>query len=158
MTGLVGRVRNALDPKCIVKRKLNKKGCAVSLQDAPKTRLVVDFDKPGSPLSPSVVRCDYLVVAEGEQAHSWVAVLELKRGKLHAGEVVRQLRAGASAAEKLVPQDETFMFRPIAASGNKHKHDRKELRKQGNRIRFHGTNEAVRLISCGGKLVETLKS
>ena len=127
------------------------------MTDAPSPRLVVDFDKPGSPLAADATRCDYLLVAEGEHAHGWVAVLELKRGRLHAEQVVRQLRAGASAAEKLVPQGEAIMFRPIAASGSTPKHERTKLRSRANAIRFHGHMEPVRLMSCGTKLVMALR-
>ena len=156
MTGLVARVRGALDPRCIVQSGLSKEGCKVSLAEVPAPRLTVDFDRPGSPLAADEVRCDYLLIAEGEQAHSWVAVLELKRGKLHADQVVRQLRAGASAAERLVSQNEAFRFRPIAASGSRPKFERAKLREAKNMIGFHGRMEFVRLMSCGDKLVTVL--
>ena len=85
------------------------------------------------------------------------AVLELKRGRLHAEQVVRQLRAGAPAAEKLVPQGEAIMFRPIAASGSTPRHERTKLRSRASAIRFHGHVEPVRLMSCGAKLVMALR-
>jgi len=71
---------------------------------------------PGRPLAADETRCDYLLIAEGKfHACGWVAVLELKRGKLHADMIVEQLQAGASAAERLVPQGRRVAFRPIAA-------------------------------------------
>ena len=50
MTGLVKAVAGMLDQRCMVSGRLKKEGCAVSLKDAPAPRLIVDFDKPGSPL------------------------------------------------------------------------------------------------------------
>ena len=44
--------------------RLRKEGCKVSLNDAPEPRLIVDFDKPGSPLGQNQTRCDYLFVAD----------------------------------------------------------------------------------------------
>ena len=54
MTGLVARVRGALDPRCIVQSGLSKEGCKVSLAEVPAPRLTVDFDRPGSPLAADV--------------------------------------------------------------------------------------------------------
>ena len=158
MTTLLGRVRNMIDTDCLVKGRLNKDGCKVVMTNAPAPRLIVDFDKPGSPLAEDVARCDYLLVAEDEHTHSWVAVLELKRGKLHAEQVVRQLQAGASAAEKFVSQEQKIAFRPIAASGSTAKHERAKLRQKANAITFHGNKELVRLMSCGARLAQALRS
>ena len=155
---LLERVRLELDPECLVERGLNKEGCRVLLTNAPDPRLIIDFDKPGSPLAQEATRCDYLLVAEGRQRIAWIAPLELKRGELPAGQVVRQLRAGASVAEKLVPEGEPVRFRPVAASGSVSKHDRNKLRDKKNMIRFHGHKEAVRLMSCGGPLIKALGS
>lgn len=158
MTALLERIRLVLNPSCLVIRSLNKDGCKVSMTNAPALRLIVDFDKPGSPLAQDATRCDYLVIAEGQQSFGWVAPLELKRGQLHADQVVRQLQAGASAAEKLVPKDEPIKFRPVAASGSASKHERNRLRNQKSRIRFHGHAEPIRLMSCCAPLVQALGS
>ena len=127
----------------------------MSLAAAPKPHLIVDFDKPGSPLGPHETRCDYLFVAEGDIG--LVAPLELKRGRLHAREVVGQLQAGASAAEKLVPPEEPVKLRPVVASSGRSKAEISRLKAKGNRIRFHGRLEPVRLMSCGGPLVGALR-
>ena len=123
----------------------------MSLAAAPKPHLIVDFDKPGSPLGPHETRCDYLFVAKGDIG--LVAPLELKRGRLHAREVVGQLQAGASADEKLVPPEEPVKLRPVVASSGRSKAEKAK----GNRIRFHGRLEPVRLMSCGGPLVGALR-
>jgi len=146
-----------IDGGCLVKGGLNKGGCKVVMTGAPVPSLVVDFDKPGSPLETDTTRCDYLLVAEGEHACGWVAVLELKRGRLHADHVVRQLQAGASAAEKLIPSDAAFRFRPIAVSGSTSKHERAKLKDRSSMIVLRGSKEPVRMMSCGAPLVKVLR-
>ena len=157
MTGLVGKVRCKVDCRCIVKGKLIKDGCRVVMTGAPTPRLVVDFDKPGAPLMLNEKRCDYLFVAEGNPAPDWVVVLELKKGALNAGQVVKQLRAGAAAAEKLVGQNEAVRFRPIVVIGKVTKHEQLKLKEPANKIKFHEHKEPIRLMSRGGKLITKLR-
>lgn len=155
MTNLVNRVRKALSPQCIG-HKLRKEGYTVSLAGAPAPRLIVDFDKPGSPLRSSSTRCDYLFIAEGEDNFGWVAPLELKKGRLHAAEVVRQLQEGALAAETLISPREPIRFRPLAVTGGTtSKAERNRLKKEKS-IRLHECKEAVRLLTCGDALVQKL--
>ena len=156
MTGLVENVRDTLDQRCLVNGGLKKRGCKVSIKGAPSPRVIVDFDKPGSPLGSHQPRCDYLFVAEDAEGLGWVAPLELKRGRLHADEVVRQLQAGACAAEEFVPSNEPVTFCPVAASGRRSKAERNKLKSKGSRVRFHGRAKAVKLISCGGPLAGAL--
>ena len=144
-----------IDRGCLVNGGLNKSGCKVSMKGAPSPRLIVDFDKPGSPLQDQT-RCDYLFVAEDDEGPGWVAPLELKHGRLRADEVVRQLQAGACAAEGFVPSDKHARFRPVAVSGSTPKAERDKLKSKGSRVRFHGHAEAVRLMSCGASLAGAL--
>ena len=153
MTELLKRIRREIDKGCLVER-LNKEGCKVKMTDAPTPIVIIDLDKPNSLLIRSETRCDYILVAEGHEFH-WVAVLELKKGRLHADEVVRQLRAGSAKAMKLVPEGEAVRFRPIAVSGSKPKFERMKLR--GKKIKFHGQSERVLLMSCGAKLATELR-
>ena len=124
------------------------------MTDAPSPRLIVDFDKPGSPLAANATRCDYLLVAEVEHADDWVVVLELKRGRTDADEVIRQLRAGASVAEELIPPSEPVRFRPVVASGSTSKHERNLLRSKS--VQFHGHTKTVQRIKCGAPLFQEL--
>ncbi len=156
MTSLLKSFQRLIDRGCLVKGGLNKDGCKVVMTNAPAPKVVIDFDKPGSPLATNATRCDYLLVAEGQHARGWVAVLELKRGRLHADHVVRQLQAGASAAENLVPPGAAPSFRPIAVSGSASKHERAKLKNRSNMIVLRGNREAVRLMSCGAPLVQAL--
>ncbi len=156
MTGLVQTVRDKLDDQCLTGR-LNKDGCRIPMTGAPDPHLVVDFDKPGSPLGSNQTRCDYLFIAEGNEGSGWVVLLELKKGRLHADEVVRQLKAGARVAERLAPSDNQVRFRPVAVAGNAPKAERNRLKAKKGRIQFHGCAETVRLISCGDALTKALR-
>lgn len=156
MNGLVAAVRAKVCPECLA-GKCRKDGCGVSLKNAPQPRLIIDFDKPGSPLGRQDTRCDYLLIAEGRNGSGWVAPLELKKGRLDAGEVVKQLQAGARAAEGLVPRNEPIEFRPVAAfDGRINKAELKKLKGKGSRIWFHRRAEIVRLMRCGAPLAQAL--
>ena len=129
---MVQTVCDTLDDGCLRSGGLNKNGCSVPLKGTPSPRVVVDFDKPGSPLDRNETRCDYLVVAEvKKEGRGWVVPLELKRGRLRANHVVSQLQAGASAAEKLLPAVLQVRFRPIAAVGSVPKAERNKLKREG---------------------------
>ena len=156
MSDFVKRARGKLDRQCLVKGRLIKDGCKVSLANAPEPRLIVDFDKPGSPLGPESTRCDYLFLAGDKGDVSWVVPLELKRGSLDVDQVVRQLQGGASAAEKLIPQKEAIKLRPVVASGNMPKAAREQLKHHW--IRLHEHKERIQRMKCGAPLAPALGS
>ena len=154
--GIVDAVAERIDPRCIVKGRLVKSGCRVSLGDAETRRLVLDFDQPTAPGDPAKGRCDFLLVASNFEDKDWIAPIECKKGALDASRVVRQLRAGAAVAGTIVPTECDFEFRPIAAIGSVPKAERLRLRRPQNVIECRGRRESVRLIKCGGRLVTAL--
>ena len=157
MTGLVDAVRENISKQCISSR-CRRGGCSISLQGSPNPRLIIDFDKPGSPIGQNETRCDFLFIAEeGNDESGWVAPLELKSGGVDASEVIEQLRAGARVANRIVPQNESVRFRPIAAHRGIHRAELNKLRNKSSRIRFRGQMEYVRLMSYGTALVEKLR-
>ncbi len=156
MTALLNAVRKKIDKHCLVKGGLKKEGCRVLMTDTPSPRLVIDFDKPGSPLPNIETRPDYLLIAESKDAHGLVAVLELKRSNLKMDRTAQQLQAGASAAEKLVRPSEKLRFRPVAVSSSVGKHRRNKLRRESITIMFHGQKEHIHLMKCGDKLTEDM--
>ena len=83
----------------------------------------------------------------------WIVPLELKRGTADASTVVRQLQAGARAAEALIPLTFSITFCPVIASGSMHKAQRQALKKK---VQFHGCSEFVRRIRCGDQLIKAL--
>ena len=159
MTGLVEAVTAKVNESCIVS-KMKKTGCKVSLKNAPEPRLIVDFDKPGSPLGKSETRCDYLFVANGERCAGWIASLELKKGSLDANEVAKQLQAGAKFAEdatkEFFSRKQNVTFRPIVAlAGSTRKSQRERLKK--NKVEFYGHVEVIRRMKCGASLKNVLR-
>lgn len=154
--GLVATVRNKLDKSCLLSGRLNKNGCKVSMLGAPKSRLILDFDKPGSPLKPDQTRCDYLFIAEDDQGTCWVSPLELKRGHLHAAQAVKQLQAGADTAAKYVPSRKHCRFHPIAVYTGISKFERNELKSNTSKVRFRGLAVVIQLIKCGARLADAL--
>lgn len=152
MTGLVSEVSAGVSPDCLTQR-CRRPGCGVSLKGAPSPRLVIDFDKPGSPLGKSDTRCDFLFIAEDNDESGWVAPLELKSGSVDASQAIKQLRAGARVAEAIVPQNAKVNFRPVLAYKGIPKAERTALK---SKVRFREQTEALRLIKCGSLLTQAL--
>ena len=158
MTGIVAAVRARVAEGCVV-RGCRKSGCNVSLEDAPENRCIVDFDKPESPIGPSETRCDYLFLAECPDSGEWVVPIELKKEKAHITGARKQLQADANAAEQLVPSNvaANANFRPVLASGNMPKAERREMQKHSNRVRLFGRWEFIRRIACGSALMSAFR-
>lgn len=155
MTGLVAEVGPSIDARCIVKRGLSKEGCTVVMTGMPRERLVIDFDKPGSPLQQDTTRCDYLCIAEADNGDDWIVPLELKKGGFKATVIAQQLQAGANVADKLVAAAATFRFRAVAFSGSVRKAERLSLKRQS--VQFRGHREEIRRTRCGGRLASMLR-
>ena len=155
MTGLVEEVAPNVDARCIVKRGLSKEGCAVVMTGMPQERLVIDFDKPGSPLQQDATRCDYLCIAEADNGDDWIVPLEVKRGGFKATVVAQQLQAGANVADQLVATAASFRFRAVAFSGNVRKAERLSLKRQS--VQFRGRREEIRRTRCGDRLASMLR-
>ena len=154
MTKLIDAVRENVSPHCLTE-SCSRPRCRVPLNNAPSPRLIIDFDKPDSPLSEHETRCDFLFIAEEENGDSgWVAPLELKSGRVDASQAIRQLRAGARVAERLVCKNLPVIFCPIVASGNVPKAERTAIKRT---IRFHGDSIPVRRIRCGDPLTQGLR-
>lgn len=153
MTRLLEKSKKALDPRCLVnKGGLKKQGCRVLMNDIPQSRLIVDFDKTGSPLPQNTIRCDYLLIVEDHNDAGWVVLLELKRGSLSANQAIRQLKSGSQAAMKIIPNDENVSFRPVIACSGVAKSERNIIKKRDSQISFFGHKEPIRLMSCGESL------
>ena len=157
MSGLVQRVRERVDDECIA-TGISKEGCGVSLDGAPTSRIIVDLDKPSSPLPPPNQRCDYLVVVEEDSGADCLAPMELKRGRFQLGQFVVQLRAGTRAAERILPAGVVVRFRPVAVYGGSiHKAERTRLRQGYSKVSFRGMRETLRLLKCGSRLTQALR-
>jgi len=156
VTGLVKRVRAELDTRCLIQGGgLGKEGCRIRLEGTPRTRVAIDFDKPGSPLGQNETRCDYLFVAESSGNPGWIVPLELKSGKVDVSRATDQLQAGAEFAERLFASNRDVEFFPVIASGSVPKAERRAL--QTSRVRFRQRNERIRRVTCGDRLIKALR-
>ncbi len=150
--------RNSVPDSCVTNGKLKKQGCKVLKRDAPKCPVIVDFDRNGCREDPNEPMCDYLFVADGAGGEGWVVPLELKKGSVDAGKVVKQLQAGSRFAEQHIDQAYRVNFRPILAYGGIRKWQRKKLKKRANFVRFHGEARAVGLMKCNTQLACALRA
>ena len=144
--GPIEVLKDRLDERCLVARFSRNKNCKPPLKGVPARRVIVSFDGKWSPFKSDEKRCDYLVVAEDSGGPTWVAPVELKSddAETHA---IRQLRAGARMAARLVPKGFATVFRPILAyGGGAHRMELIQLR--AARISFHGKQEPIRMIKC----------
>ena len=157
MTGLAEAVRRKIKDSCIEDGPLRRKDCEISLEDAPRPRIVIDFDKPGSPLGKSQKRCEYLFVADRDGGGGWVVPMEFKSSRMNVSRVAEQLRAGARVAEQLVPNQNPISFRPVAVVYQPaNKKQRRDLKDARHTVRYRGRSEPVRVLQCGSLLTEVL--
>lgn len=155
MISLVEEVAPIVDPRCIARRGLSKEGCTVVMTGVSRERLVIDFDKPGSPLQQDSTRCDYLCIVEADNGDDWIVPLELKKGGFKANAIAQQLQAGANVADRLVSTAASFRFRAVAFSGTVRKAERLSLKRQ--RVEFRGRREEIRRTRCGDRLASVLR-
>ena len=154
MADLIDQIKKNLHKECLKKGKLRKKGCFVSLKNAPRPSIAIDMDKPQAPVGQNETKCDYIFI--GGSGNVFLVPLELKRGKLDASEVVKQLQAGANIADnRIIPMGEGVQFVPVAVCGGKfHRAERDRLAQR--KIRFRSQSSNVRLLRCGDPLIKAL--
>ena len=152
---LADQVRQNISEECLA-RRCRRDGCSLTLESLAQPFLLIDMDHEKSPTNDSGgKKCDFIFIGD-ESNSSWIATLELKRGKLRAKEMLAQLQAGAKVAERIVPHNDRARFRPIAVYGGKaHLAERKRL--SSNRVRFRSQKNRVALVRCGTSLVGALK-
>jgi len=159
MTSLVEAVYRKITESCIEAESLQRKDCNVSLEDAPQPHIVIDFDKPDSPLGKGETRCEYLFVADRDGGGGWVVPMEFKSCKLKVTKVASQLQAGARVAEQLVPNQNPIKFRPVAVVyESMNKKQRKDLKDRSNAVRYRRYREPVRVLLCGALLTDVLEA
>lgn len=118
---------------------------------APEPHVLVGVDCRELRLNPNAPRCDFIFFS-----NNLVAPLELKRGKVRASRIVRQLQAGADLAARIAPSKVSAHFIPVAAYGGKiHRAESIELNR--SRIRFRRSRFSIELLKCGGPLSAAIR-
>ena len=154
MANLVRRIRENLPDECFVTGRLRKKGCSVSLRNAPTPSITIDMDNKKAPVRQSETKCDYIFIGGSDDV--LLIPLELKKGELDASDIVKQLQAGANiAAARIIPKRAQVQFRPVAFCGGKFR--KVETRRLSqSKIRFRGKHFDIKLSRCGSPLINAL--
>jgi hypothetical protein len=153
--GFADAVRARLPASCLVDgtaAAIDKGKCGASLAGAPTPRVIVDLDETGSPLGPAKGKCDFLFFADP----GLVAPIEVKDSEPNVTKAIKQLQAGAKAAEELAPRGVAVTFRPVLVSKSLRTHTRNKLREAA--VRFRNRRERVRWLACDDLLTEAIGS
>ena len=154
---MLGTIAGRIDSRCLVE-SMNKQGCEVDTADAPNPFLIIDMDDPASPAGPSSSKCDYLFLGLSSNGLPlWVVPLELTGSGLNPSKVIRQLQAGAQAAERTIGGVPQIRFVPIAAHGRK-PHRRAFNKVADARIRFRKAKFRIVTMACGLSIADGLGS
>lgn len=157
MTGFVNEFAEKYQNAIETSRTLNKQGCRVPLENAPSPFVVIDLDKKGSPLARQDSRCDYLFISENQDGSCIFSPLELKKGALDAGKVVKQLQAGAGLLENHPTFSENAKLVPVAVSGKSTKAQLSRFAKSNYQVRFKGRFVKISHMKCGQNLADALR-
>ena len=155
MSGTVTACASQVPASCHATR-CNKRGCRVSLNGAPRERIVIDMDCDALQIPNGQKKCDYLFVGEDNNT-TWVVPIELKGGKVGSiREALQQIEEGVRMADVWLLQGTSFQFVPVLAHGRKiHRNDLKVLR--SGKMQLRGQRRGVALIRCGDPLTKALK-
>ena len=168
MSNVVEKVKAQVDHACLQEddSKLVAGKCSLHLTGSPEPRLIIHFDKPGSPLSGgSVVKPDFLFLSdtkgkdEDENTDSGLLVpIEMSGGRSkRARHIKNQLQAGVDWIKESFPEQDQLELMPIYCGPIKNL-EKKEMSKPKNRVMFRGQQKRPRLRQCGSKLTDALKA
>lgn len=156
MADLVDRIRQSLPNKCLKKGALKKQNCGVSLVGAPTPSVKIDLDTCDVLVGKSSTKCDYIFV--GGHGEVFVVLLELTKQPLDASKAVRQLRAGARIATRIVLDDENVEFRPVVVCKGKIRSDEKhKLSNKANQVSFKGKPVIIKVLRDKDPLIRALQ-
>lgn len=136
---------------CVV-NTCSKSGCKLTLEDLPKDRVFVDMDRNCYLVNNHSKRCDYLFFCCDSRRVTWVAAIELKKGRAVASEVVPQLIAGARLATQIVSKIQDVELYMIIAFQGIRNVELNELRKRTRKIKFGDLKPQLVFLKCGSPL------
>lgn len=155
-TTAVDAIRDGTDPKCHADI-CEDSGCSLSMSGAPSPGALISLEHPAAPVEVGRPRCDFLFVGGRDEDHPLVAPIELTTGKKRASEFLKQIRGGASVADRLLPPGVAFRFRPVAAHRRGlAREEVRKLRLRANRVAFRGQYMAIKPVRCGSNLARAL--
>ena len=153
-TTAVNAILDGTDPQCHAD-KCEDSGCSLSMSGAPSPGALISLEHPAAPVAFGQPRCDFLFVGGYDEDHPLVAPIELTTGNKRASVFLRQIEEGASVADKLLPSDVAFRFRPVAAY--KRELGRGRFAKlRANMVSFRGQDMPIKTVRCGSSLAQAL--
>ena len=153
-TTAVNAILDGTDPQCHAD-KCEDSGCSLSMSDAPTPGALISLEHPAAPVAFGQSHCDFLFVGGHDEERPLVAPIELTTGKKRVSVFLKQIRGGASVADRLLPPGVAFRFRPIAAHKRGLGRGRvAELR--ANRVSFRGQSMPIKPVDCGSSLAQAL--
>lgn len=121
------------------------------LDDIGSARILIDCDKYKSQYHVTGPICDYILL--WQRAGIRMAVIEMKGGRLQAGQVLAQIRNGVRIVEERFGSKRIDLFLPLALHGRRlGTMDYKVLKQDRNRIVFKGRKYFVEVYRCGESL------
>ena len=160
LSELVNQLRCRV-PKVCHANRCAKHGCDLSMHKLHSEKAIIDMDCRELQIPSDHPRCDYIFVGSAMENKdgNFLALIEMKRGNASAGELCKQLKAGAEfAQEQLTLENMDFQFLAVAVYGGKvHKDEINRLRKKQCRIPFRGARHEIKLVRSGSPLATALR-
>ena len=167
MSSMVAAVKDQVDEGCLQEdnKKLSAKNCSLYLAGSPGPRLVIHFDKSGSPLGESDTKPDFLFLSDkggkdkkGQDGLGLLVPIELSAGRSKSALKIKdQLQAGVDWSDTAIPEQCQLQLLPIYC-GAIDNFEKSQINKASFRIKFRGSKESVLLRQCGSKLTEALEA
>ena len=156
MADLVNRIKQRLSSECLRNGKLTKEGCTVSLKNAPTPSIKIDMDKPQAPVNRGEAKCDYIFIGGCNEV--FVVPLELTNQDFDLSKAVKQLRAGAKVAARIILDSEDVQFRPVAVcKGRVRRDEKRKLSQPANKIRFKNVPSIVKVLKHKEPLINAFR-
>ncbi len=136
-------------PCCLV-NKCRDEGCRITLPRRARLAVISGSEYQSNHMGEGIPLCDFICFWDaGSERH--VVALELK-GRVHAGQSLRQLQRGAVLADEVISSEEVSFLPVLASSKRIHTMELRVLR-QG-RICFRGRRYLTTLAHCGDNLTQ----
>ena len=156
MTDLVDRIKQRLPDECLKKGHLTKQGVTVSKKGAPEPSIAIDLDHEKAPVKQGQTKCDYIFI--GGRGEVFLIPLEFTKQEFDSSKAVRQLRAGAQIAARIILDSEDVQFRPaVVCKGRVRRDEKRKLSQPANKIRFKGAPSVIKVLNHKEPLVNALR-
>ena len=156
MPDIVSQIKQRLPHECLRKGSLTKEGVTVSKKGAPNPSITIDMDHPKAPVRKGQAKCDYIFI--GGCAEVFLIPLEFTKQEFDSSKAVRQLRAGAQIAARIILDSEDVQFRPaVVCKGRVRRDEKRKLSQQANKVRFKGAQSVIKVLNHKEPLINAIR-